>query len=289
MNKLEYDNLYKFLVSLGIILIVLPLAAMIYFYNTNPILISQVDYDLLSEYSLKMIDNRNQLLSMFIKVLPWFTTISILVGIILISCGIYKWFFLQRKLDKKLDSETTKKALDVLQASDEEISEKLKKETEEIDNIDSNNKNLKHNNAEQPEHPQLKTLGKYYEIEDLCFNYFTRKHLKKFDFKRNIRIGNTYYDFIGVSANDEPDLIFEIKYCRQAAGMSPMLYETFEKIYDMGLKYQTVTHRDFKCIVVVVTPKDHLPRMENLVETYCRAHKGTASQIQIKCMAEEAL
>lgn len=89
MNKLEYDNLYKFLVSLGIILIALPLAAMIYFYNTNPILISQVDYDLLSEYSLKMIDNRNQLLSMFIKVLPWLTTISILVGIILISSGIY--------------------------------------------------------------------------------------------------------------------------------------------------------------------------------------------------------
>lgn len=59
---------------------------------------------------------------------------------------------------KKLDSETTKKALDVLQASDEEISEKLKKETEEIDNIDSNSKNLQHNNAEQPEHPQLKTL-----------------------------------------------------------------------------------------------------------------------------------
>lgn len=43
---------------------------------------------------------------------------------------------------------------------------------------------------------------------------------------------------IGVSANDEPDLIFELKYCRQAAGMSPMLYKTFRKymIWDSNIK-----------------------------------------------------
>lgn len=288
MNKLEYDNLYKFLVSLGIILIALPLAAMIYFYNINPILISQTDYELLSEYSLQMITNRNQLLSTFIKAFPWFAAISILIGVILIICGIYKWFFIQKKLDKKLDSETTIKALDELQASVEEISEKVKKETEEIDDLEDNNE-MQHNNLEQDKHPRIKALEKYYEIEDLCFNYFAKKYIKNFDFKRNIRIGNTYYDFIGVSLNDEPDLVFEVKYCRQAAGMSPRLYQTFGKIYDMGLKYQTVAHRDFKCIVVIITPKEHLARMENIVETYCKAHKEIASQIQIKCMAEESL
>lgn len=288
MNKLEYDNLYKFLVSLGIVLIALPLAVIIYFYNLNPILISQTDYELLSEYSLQMITNRNQLLSTFIKVFPWFAAISILIGVILIICGIYKWFFIQKKLDKKLDSETTIKALDELQVSAEEVSEKVKKETEEIDDLDDN-KEMQHNNLAQDKHPQIKALEKYYEIEDLCFNYFTKKYIKNFDFKRNIRIGNTYYDFIGVSLNDEPDLVFEIKYCRQAAGMSPRLYQTFDKIYDMGLKYQTVAHRDFKCIVVIITPKEHLARMENIVETYCKAHKETASHIQIKCMAEESL
>ena len=57
----------------------------------------------------------------------------------------------------------------------------------------------------------------------------------------------------------------------------------------MGLKYQTVAHRNFKCIVVVVTPKEYLPRLENIVDTYCKAHRDNASRIEIKCMAEESL
>ena len=51
MDKLQYDSLYKFLVSLGIILIALPIAALVYLLNSEPILISQSDFDALSEYS----------------------------------------------------------------------------------------------------------------------------------------------------------------------------------------------------------------------------------------------
>ena len=36
MDKLQYDNLYKFLVSLGIVLIVLPVAALVFLFNMEP-------------------------------------------------------------------------------------------------------------------------------------------------------------------------------------------------------------------------------------------------------------
>ena len=39
----------------------------------------------------------------------------------------------------------------------------------------------------------------------------------------------------------------------------------------------------------MVTPKEELPRLENIVETYCKVHKESASRIEIKCMAEESL
>lgn len=287
MNKLEYDNLYKFLVSLGIVLIVLPLAALIYFYNASPILISQLEFESLSQHSLQMINNRNELLSTFVKIFPWFAGASLLFGLILIICGIIKWFGVQKKLDKKLDFETTKKTLDELQVSEEDVNEKIKKESEEATN--NSESTFPSSNTDTPKNSKLKAMEKYYEIEEQCFNYFTIKYSKKFDFKQNIRIGNIYYDFIGVSKNDDTDLIFEIKYCRQAPGMSPLLYKTFDRMYDMGLKYQTVAHRNFKCIVVVVTPKEHLPRLENIVDTYCKAHSDNASRIEIKCMAEESL
>ena len=67
MDKLQYDNLYKFLVSLGIVLIIVPVAALAFLLNMEPLLISQVDYDSLSDFSLQMIANRNEITSYFIS------------------------------------------------------------------------------------------------------------------------------------------------------------------------------------------------------------------------------
>ena len=106
MDKLQYDNLYKFLVSLGIVLIVLPVAALVFLFNMEPILISQADYDLLSEFSLQMIANRNELTSYFISIFPWFAGSLICVGVGVLLIGICNWVGLQKNLDKKLDAET---------------------------------------------------------------------------------------------------------------------------------------------------------------------------------------
>lgn len=288
MSKLEYDNLYKFLVSFGIILIILPFAALFYFYNSSPILISQTEYDSLSAYTLELINSKNEILSIFTKVFPWIAIVFILLGIASLFYGIIKWFGVQKKLDKKLDAESTKNTLNELKASDKEISDKIKKEVEEVEN--ANNSTLQTSkNSKSTKHSQEQAMDKYYEIENKCFNYFATKYSKDFDFKRNIRIGNTCYDFVGVSNRDNCDLIFEIKFYRQSAGMSPRLYKTFNEIYDMGLKYQTVAHRNFRCIVVVVTPKEQLPKLERIIDTYYNAYRDNANKIEIKCMAEESL
>lgn len=53
MDKLQYDSFYKFLVSLGMLLITLPVLAYLYILNTDYELISQNDYDNLSEISIQ--------------------------------------------------------------------------------------------------------------------------------------------------------------------------------------------------------------------------------------------
>ena len=132
-------------------------------------------------------------------------------------------------------------------------------------------------------------MNKYIEIEDLCFRYFTKRYANKYSFERNIRMGKYCYDFIGVSKLNNTGLIVEIKYLKIAAGNSRMIYDVFERVYNSGVNYETIAHRNFRCIVVMVTPKEELPRLENIVETYCKVHKESASRIEIKCMAEESL
>lgn len=286
MDKLQYDNLYKFLVSLGIVLIILPVAALVFLLNMEPILISQVEYDSLSEFSLQMIANRNEITSYFISVFPRFAVGLIVAGVGVLIIGIVKWAGLQKNLDKKsfADTEAALQALNALTMSNAEVISKADEEVREAAVIESPTLPFP-----PDENARSSAIDKYIKIENLCFNYFTRRYAKKYSFERNIRMGKYCYDFIGVSKLDNIDLVFEIKYIKVAAGNSRRIYDIFERVYNSGTNYETIAHRNFKCVVVIVTPKEELPRLENIVETYCKAHRENASRIEIKCMAEESL
>lgn len=58
MDKLQYDSLYKFLVSLGVVLIALPIAAFVFIANSATLIISQAEYESLSEYSIQDLEQR---------------------------------------------------------------------------------------------------------------------------------------------------------------------------------------------------------------------------------------
>lgn len=282
MSNLEYDNLYKFLVSLGIILIALPVAILIFLFNMEPILISQIEFDSLSTFSLQMVQQREQLTSCFVIVFPWVAIILTLLGLSLLIFGIYKWVDVQKNLDKKLDAETTLQILAVLEMNSKEIAEKIEAETKE-DSIESTNvENI-------PMDSNSSRMEKYIKVEDLCFNYFTKMYGRRYSFKRNIGIGKHKYDFIGVSQRDNVDLIVEIKYWSTAVGIARRLYDFLDNFYDAGINYETIAHRNFRCIAVLITTKDQLPRLESNIETYRQAHRENASKIEIKCFAEEAL
>lgn len=284
MDKLQYDNLYKFLVSLGIVLIVLPIAALVFLFNADPILISQVDYDLLSEFSLQMVANRNEMISFFISVFPWFSAVLIVIGIGVLIIGVIKWSELQENLDKKsfADTRAALEALNALTMSNAEVIAKADEEAKEAAVIES-----PASSGPPDEKAHLGALNKYIEIEDSCFNYFFKRYAKKYSFERNIRIGRYCYDFIGVSKFDKIDLLFEIKYMKNTVKNIRRIYEVFERAYNSGTNYETIAHRNFKCVVVIVTNREELPRMKTIVDTYHTEYNKDADKIEIKCMAED--
>lgn len=287
MSKLEYDNLYKFLVSLGIVLIVFPVAVLVYLFGVEPILISQLEYDELSAFSLQMLENRNRLTSFFISTFPWIAGVLILAGVALLVCGIIKWVELQKKLDKKLDAETTMQTLSLMQMTKQEVAAKIEEEAKIEEQEETDNSDLPSGNSSA--NTQLNRIKKYIEIEDLCFNYFERKYSNKYSFKRNIRMGRYEYDFIGVSKNDNTDMIVEVKYWGSDTHFSSKIYELFHHFHNAGINYETIAHRNFRCIVAIVTPKDQLPKLETIVEKYRKSHADDLDHMEIKCLAEETL
>lgn len=285
MDKLQYESLYKFLVSLGIILITLPIVALAYLLNRDPVLISQTDFNELSEYSQKIIEYRNSLTSYFVDIFPWFGAIFICLGFFLLVYGIYKWKAVQKNLDKKLDAEATMQTLSLMEMSIKEVDAKVEAEVKEDVSVEAIGKT-----APTATDTQFSQINKYKEIEDLCYDYFSTRYSKKYCFKRNIRMGKHHYDFIGVSQSDNIDLIVEVKYWRNPSDISRRLFDVFHRIYDAGVNYETIAHRNFRIIVVIITSKEQLPQLERLVESGLqRMETENHDKIEIKCMAEEAL
>ena len=70
MDKLEYDSLHKFLVSLGVIFIALPFVVLYFVFSNDVILISQIDFDGLSQYSQNLLQQQSFLWKIVIIVLP---------------------------------------------------------------------------------------------------------------------------------------------------------------------------------------------------------------------------
>ena len=284
MDKLQYDSFYKFLVSLGLILLALPFAAVIFLFYADPILISQVEYDALSEFSLQMIENRNELVSMVISIFPVASVVAFLASPFCLAFGLIGWYKNQKRLDKKLDDETTIQTLNLLEMNKKEIDAKVEKEvTETVEETE--------NATSTGTEPVSKSvMAQYREIEDLTFKYFLSKYGRDYRFKRDIRMGKYDYDLIGVSKKDNIDLLIEIKYWKNPTVVCRRLVDVCRHLNNACENYQTIAHRDFSGIVFIVIPDEQLSRIQSVVERYLqKTPYGDNSPIVVKCIGESII
>ena len=276
MDKLQYDSFYKFLVSLGIVLIALPVLACAYMMNKEFILITQSDYNNLSEFSQQHIQSYEYLIIKFTNWLPLISLLLIVIGIILILFGGHKWYLIQKELDEQIKSDTITKKLNATQLSSSESVEKV---INEVSSSASNNTTSVSTN----------TVIKYLQVEDRYFNSITPQYSKKYHLKRNLRIGKYNYDGIAISKRNNIDIIFEVKYwtCVPSTNSLKNLFGSF---YNSGVNYETIAHRNFELIIIIVSPKEYLDNIrENCLFHYDLVKHNLGKDITIKFVAEETL
>ena len=133
MEKLEFDSLHKFLVSLGLIFIALPFLLLIYLFNSDITLISQEEFDALSSYSQNQIQNKEYLINITLKIFPILFFLMLIVGIILLIIGIRNWKKVQKNLDGLVEADRIKHELDAAQMKQSEVLEKTVEEVKEAE------------------------------------------------------------------------------------------------------------------------------------------------------------
>lgn len=288
MEKLQYDSLYKFLVSLGVVLFASPIAILLLILRSDTIVISQEDYNLLSEYTISQL----QIKSTFFKHINSLSTLFIilaiiimLVGLIFIGFGIYKWNNLQKYLDEQIIEDTKIKKQTYIDMTGGEIFKKADDECKESEN---------ENNTLTTDFVKNDPRLKYLEIEDEYFNFVTSQFSnfvkRRTTFKRNVRVGRYQYDYIFIPKEKDTDLLFEIKYWKRPMP-SKLIESTLYRVIESGKNYQTETGRKFIYKLVIITNRDMLEQIKSSVNRVVDNDNNEIElgNIQIEYVDEETI
>lgn len=196
MGNINFDSYYKFSISLGIILVVLPISVIIFLFTDSfNLQISEADLATYTNTAQEVIKMKQSVPLLIYKWYVWLIAfIFFIAGIVLIVYGLFCWHNLQKLEDicKKRDA---KMAMDVItkkivEMSDEEIIQK---------------------NAVDVADEQFDQETTYL-MQQRFFN-----HLKKTKnshlLKTYIIIGTFEYDIIAFSQNFyDKDFVYEVKY-----------------------------------------------------------------------------
>ncbi|WP_114936269.1 hypothetical protein [Mucilaginibacter endophyticus] len=216
MDKLEFSDLYKFLVSAGIILIALAIL-LPWFYLKEPfdLLIENNKILLLTKEAQSIIKERQSLIGTLYTTIPFASVILLLFGIISSFIGLFKWNKKQTDIDKR-DLLTTKKLENEVQnMTAADVLSKNTKEFEEAANISSDIDELTTTTTIPPTKENF--ISNYVQIEQFLSNKLTSIFQGRYKILPNIQIkeGSIKAEYDLVLSSEQSivtDLIFEFKF-----------------------------------------------------------------------------
>lgn len=273
MDKLQYDSFYKFMVSAGVVLITAPLVGLYYLLcNDNQVLLSQEEYDALSSNSLQFLQQRDQTVFYLLRVLPWLLCTLIVIGLVCLLYGGIKWHSMQIELDEQTRLKTQEQRLNIKQLSSSEVVEKVAREIDDENNGESiSSQTLK------PKSSVLKVIS----IENQCYSYLIRKKSRSYVFHQNVKVGNMEYDIIATSKNNNIDMLYEVKYYSKETNGSS-LNNTLSRLESMGPNYETIVHRNWKTILMIVTPDELYDKTARRYTSFFEDHSPSVRAIVLK-------
>ena len=250
-EKLDFSDLYKFLTSVGLVLILSAFfIPWLFISNVSDYTLSSSEYNSLTEGAQDLYGNKVALLNLILKNVYCISIILLLLGAGLFSFGIINWSQRQKTFDQidflsliKLKHET--KSLTEIESRSKtireietQIAEVVQDETENIDrNIE---KNELINSAEA--------------IEDEIYNLVINIDSFNFDIEKNVKILNTWaLDLFLTSINNKihADRAIEIKYFKKNISLANIKND-FGRLKTFSSSYRVRLKRHLRIYVLVI-------------------------------------
>jgi len=265
MEKLQYDSFYKFLVSLGIILLTAPILGICYLIGTgNELLISKKDYLGLSDNSLIILNKRDDMINFILDWLPYIMIIFIVAGLIFLIYGGIKWRSLQKEIDEQTRLKTIERRTNVEKMTTGEIFEKAI--TENLETV--SDVGVEYNKDMSFLYDGERIL-KSFQIEEFCFKQILDKLGNDYYVQQNVKVANEEFDVIANSKYTNVDYLFEIKYWVYTPSFKHFK-QVLENFIARSCKYQKSSNRYCEPVFIVVIPEENFDKVTQKLESYIK-------------------
>lgn len=306
-ESLNYDSLHKFWVSLGIVLIALPFALLALVYASAPTLISEVEFEALSNYSRELLEAKQVLVRGLSSIGVWVSLLFEIGGAYCVCHGLSSWKSVQMSVDEEVRlrvegikrdmASLEEKELSVIQeeaemnegqkSDDQECSSTLSGERanaacrddpQQFPHKASNGKDelspeAKYSNVPIVSNNAAKT---YYLIEKECSESVSKALGSKYEIVDDVKTSRGIIDFAAVSTRDSIDLLFEVKYASRILRFDVLRKATLSLSRQME-EYRRLYKRKCRCILIVVYERD----VPNIDSSYQRSRElGQAFSLQ---------
>lgn len=248
MQKIEYGDVNKFLVSIGIVLIGLSiLTPYLYLKEDFGLLITTSEFNEYQKPIQELILDKQQKVAFIQIIVNWIPLILSISGIALITWGLRRWFKRQSKIDERFDKEIL--ILD-LQIENQSATEKLQDISRDLNEMQISN-------SDKPNEMQQIVFKKYLDVEKTVAGIFENYNSPNFSIYKDIKIDKKYNVDILLRAKSTKfsDRIIEIKYFSDVL-QTNILESALNQLNNTSTHYFKLTNKKAVPVFIVVYNKE---------------------------------
>ena len=261
MDKISYESSYKFIVSIGVVLTILPFGVLYSIIAlSKDIIISKRRINELNGISKHIIEKLENNFFILINnpAFYLFLFLIFLMGMVCIFKGLKDWKDVQNKENHKKDLENEKLELENKKLKDEfGLSSK-----EQFDKVEQEVKEEQEIIGEQSSTSLIK---EYFNIEQRVATKIIKDFSKSHDVVYGFRLGKYEYDIVAKGKGFlDKDYFFEIKYLKNMINVA-WYKKIIEKVNKQNENYQENTNRKPYVKIVFVTEKNNYNQVKEFI------------------------
>lgn len=261
MDKISYESRYKFIVSIGVVLTILPFGVLYSIIAlSKDIIISKRRINELNGISKHIIEKLENIFFILINnpAFYLFLFLIFLMGMVCIFKGLKDWKDVQNKENHKKDLENEKLELENKKLKDEfGLSSK-----EQFDKVEQEVKEEQEIIGEQSSTSLIK---EYFNIEQRVATKIIKDFSKSHDVVYGFRLGKYEYDIVAKGKGFlDKDYFFEIKYLKNMINVA-WYKKIIEKVNKQNENYQENTNRKPYVKIVFVTEKNNYNQVKEFI------------------------